>query len=65
MSLAVSEAPPADQSSTITSTRYNHTRDRQPFEEELSKTEHIFEAANKNEAVQNPEVAIKENSPLQ
>jgi hypothetical protein len=62
---AVGETPPADQSSAITSTGYDRTGDRQPFEEELSATERTFEAANRNEAVQNPEGAFRENGPLQ
>ncbi|CZR66317.1 uncharacterized protein PAC_16218 [Phialocephala subalpina] len=65
MSPSVGEASPADQSSTITSTWHDRTRDRQPFEEELSATERTFEAANKNEVVQSPDVTSRENGPLQ
>jgi hypothetical protein len=65
MSPAVGEAPPTDQSSAITSTWHDRTGDRQPFEEELSATGRTFEAADRNEVVQNPDIATRENGPLQ
>ena len=65
MSLAVGEAPPGDQSSAITSTWHDRSGDRQLFEDELSATGRTFEAANRNEVVQNPDVPIRGNGPLQ
>jgi hypothetical protein len=65
MSPAVGEAPPADQSSAITSTWHDRTGERQPFEEELSATGRAFEAADRNEVVQCPDVAGSKNGPLQ
>ncbi|KAH8163698.1 hypothetical protein CIB48_g4563 [Xylaria polymorpha] len=65
MSSSVGEAPPADQSSVITSTRHDRTGDLQPFEEELSATGRTFEAADRNEVVQSPDVASREHGPLQ
>jgi hypothetical protein len=65
MSLVVGEAPLADHSSAITSAWYDRTRDRQPFEEELSTIGRTFEVADRNEAVQNPNMVIREKGLLQ
>ncbi|KAG9231520.1 hypothetical protein BJ875DRAFT_444023 [Amylocarpus encephaloides] len=59
------EAPHADQSFASTSTWHSPTGDLQPFEDELSATGHTFEAADRNEVVQSPNVASRGNGPLQ
>jgi hypothetical protein len=65
MSPAVGETPPVDHSSAITSAWHDRTGDRQPFEEELSATGRIFEVADRNEAVQHPDVTVREKGLLQ
>jgi hypothetical protein len=59
MSPSVGEAPPS-----ITNTWHGRTGDLQPFEEDLSATG-IFQAADRNEVVQSPDVASRENGSLQ
>ncbi|KAH6667433.1 hypothetical protein B0J14DRAFT_602237 [Halenospora varia] len=65
ISPAIGKSPPAGSSAAITTTRHGRTGDHQPFEEELSATGRTFEAVDRNEVVQSPDVASREDGPFQ